>query len=181
MVRVWGCGLPHLHNMFQHWTPKISAQRSEAVERLEVGKRWKCQVCWPRLGRGVFNQMFGKITKSIQIQKIYPSTNWWFQPIWKNIRQIGSSPQVGVKIKNASNHHHSKLSVYFLKTAYKHCGSGQVVPIDGWEGWRWMALQSCCFKLRIAQLNCQFVLSFFRIFKTTTHTRSRNMFQWNMT
>ena len=35
MVRVWGCGLPHLHNMFQHWTPKISAQRSEAG--LETG------------------------------------------------------------------------------------------------------------------------------------------------
>ena len=26
------------------------------------------------------------------------SSSWWFQPIWKNIIQIGSSPQVGVKI-----------------------------------------------------------------------------------
>ena len=24
-------------------------------------------------------------------------TSWWFQPIWKNICQIGSSPQVGMK------------------------------------------------------------------------------------
>ena len=33
------------------------------------------------------------------------STSWWFQPIWKIISQIGSSPQVGVKMKNIWNHH----------------------------------------------------------------------------
>ena len=26
-------------------------------------------------------------------------SGWWFQPIWINISQIGSSPQVGVKVK----------------------------------------------------------------------------------
>ena len=31
--------------------------------------------------------------------------SWWFQPIWKNIRQIGSSPQVRVKRINIWNHH----------------------------------------------------------------------------
>ena len=39
---------------------------------------------------------------------IQPCTNpsWWFQPIWKILySQIGSFPQVGVKIKNVWNHH----------------------------------------------------------------------------
>ena len=33
----------------------------------------------------------------------FPS--WWFQPIWKNISQIGNLPQIGEKIKNIWNHH----------------------------------------------------------------------------
>ena len=33
-------------------------------------------------------------------------TGWWLnQPIWKNISEIGSFPQVGVKIENIWNHH----------------------------------------------------------------------------
>ena len=32
-------------------------------------------------------------------------TGWWFQPIWKNISQIGNHPQVGMEIKNIWNHH----------------------------------------------------------------------------
>ena len=32
-------------------------------------------------------------------------TSWWFQPIWKYISQIGSSPQIGMNIKKISNHH----------------------------------------------------------------------------
>ena len=31
--------------------------------------------------------------------------SWWFQPTWKKISQIGSFPQVGVKIKNIWNFH----------------------------------------------------------------------------
>ena len=31
---------------------------------------------------------------------------WWFQPIWKILySQIGSFPQIGMKIKNIWNHH----------------------------------------------------------------------------
>ena len=33
------------------------------------------------------------------------SSSWWFQPIWKNIRQLGSFPQKGMNIKNTWNHH----------------------------------------------------------------------------
>ena len=33
------------------------------------------------------------------------TTSWWFQPNLKNISQIGKLPQVGVKVKNISNHH----------------------------------------------------------------------------
>ena len=29
----------------------------------------------------------------------------WYQPLWKNINQLESFPQVGVKIKNVWNHH----------------------------------------------------------------------------
>ena len=36
------------------------------------------------------------------------TTSWWFQPILKNISQIGSSPQIGVKIKNVWNQHLEK-------------------------------------------------------------------------
>ena len=32
-------------------------------------------------------------------------TSWWFQPIWKILVQIGSFPQIGMKIKNLWNHH----------------------------------------------------------------------------
>ena len=35
-------------------------------------------------------------------------TSWWFQPIWKNISQIGSFPQVGMKIWHIWNHHLEK-------------------------------------------------------------------------
>ena len=31
-------------------------------------------------------------------------SRWWFQPIWKNLSQIESSPQVRVKMKNNWNH-----------------------------------------------------------------------------
>ena len=33
-------------------------------------------------------------------------TSWWFQSIWKNISQLGSFPQVGIKIKHNLSCHH---------------------------------------------------------------------------
>ena len=45
------------------------------------------------------------------------TTSWWFQPSWKilvKLDQIGSSPQVGVKIKNLWNHHPNKLRIHFF-------------------------------------------------------------------
>ena len=32
-------------------------------------------------------------------------SSWWFQPIWKYARQIGSFPQAGMNIKDIWNHH----------------------------------------------------------------------------
>ena len=32
------------------------------------------------------------------------SSSWWFQPSWKNISQIGNPPQIGMNIKDISNH-----------------------------------------------------------------------------
>ena len=44
---------------------------------------------------------------------------WWFQPIWKLYSsQIGSFPQIGVKIKNIWNHHPEKNRV-----SYDNCTS----------------------------------------------------------
>ena len=39
-------------------------------------------------------------------------SSWWFQPIWTNISEIGSSPQVGVKIKHIWNHHLDTIVVW---------------------------------------------------------------------
>ena len=35
----------------------------------------------------------------------YKISSWWFQPSWKIISQLGSFPQVGMKIQNIWNHH----------------------------------------------------------------------------
>ena len=37
--------------------------------------------------------------------KIVFITGWWFQPLLKNITEIGSLPQVGLKCQNIWNHH----------------------------------------------------------------------------
>ena len=42
------------------------------------------------------------------------SSSWWFQPIWKNTRQLGSFPQKGMKIKNTWNHHLVDIVDHFL-------------------------------------------------------------------
>ena len=36
---------------------------------------------------------------------IWRISGWWFQPLWKNIGQIGNLPQIEVNIKNVWNHH----------------------------------------------------------------------------
>ena len=54
--------------------------------------------------------------KSIGPNSETSQTSWWFQPLWKNISQIGSFPQVGMKIKHiwnqdfipSWNHHSAK-------------------------------------------------------------------------
>ena len=43
--------------------------------------------------------------------------SWWFQPILKNISQIGSFPQVGVKIENIWNHQDG-ISMYIYLHFY---------------------------------------------------------------
>ena len=55
-------------------------------------------------------------------------SGWWFQPIWKNISQMGNLPQLGVKIKNVSNHH---LAVIFFPKVFLHCLPLFVSPRDG--------------------------------------------------
>ena len=37
---------------------------------------------------------------------------WWFQPNWKNVRQVGSFPQVGVKIKKHPKPPPSTVYIY---------------------------------------------------------------------
>ena len=38
-----------------------------------------------------------------------PITGWWFQPLWS---QVGSFPQVGMKLKNIWNHHLDHYCTY---------------------------------------------------------------------
>ena len=63
---------------------------------------------------GVYNNLFSRVFGfHYHSQKVIGSlgccicscSSWWFQPIFINISQIGNLPQVGVKIKNISNHH----------------------------------------------------------------------------
>ena len=42
------------------------------------------------------------------------SSSWWFQPNRKNIRQLGSFPQNGMKIKNTWNHHLVDIVDHFM-------------------------------------------------------------------
>ena len=37
--------------------------------------------------------------KKASLASCQSQTSWWFQPIWKNISQNGSFPQIGVRIK----------------------------------------------------------------------------------
>ncbi len=42
-------------------------------------------------------------------------SSWWFQPIWKILySKFGSFPQIGMKIKNISNHHPGSDCLRFL-------------------------------------------------------------------
>ncbi len=48
-------------------------------------------------------------------------SSWWFQPIWKNF-QIGSFPQVRVKIRNLWNHHLVVLMwTYMIFIVFNYC------------------------------------------------------------
>ena len=43
--------------------------------------------------------------KLITLNGLKWSSSWWFQPIWKIMSEIGSFPQIGMKIKKNWNHH----------------------------------------------------------------------------
>ena len=47
-------------------------------------------------------------------------TSWWFQPLLKNISQIGSLPQIGVTIKDIWNHHPEKSMAEKKTTTTSH-------------------------------------------------------------
>ena len=67
---------------------------------------------------------------------VYTSSSRWFhQPIWKNIRKIGSSPQVGVKIESVlklpPSHSNFKLNIEHLLTLQI---AGQSADSPPWSG-----------------------------------------------
>ena len=63
--------------------------------------------------------------------------SWWFQSIWKNISQLGSFPQVGIKMKHNLSCHHLIRWIYGF-IIWLHC---IVRPAD----------RSICQRRRIAQ------------------------------
>ena len=52
--------------------------------------------------------------------------NIWFQPIWKNISQIGNPPQVGMKIENIWNH---QPDIYIYTYTYIYVCMGLQISI----------------------------------------------------
>ena len=63
-------------------------------------------------------------------------STWWLnQPIWKSIRQIGSFPQVGVKIRIVWNHHLVLVGGFLNWNPVKNRGSKHA------RIW----ISSCCF------------------------------------
>ena len=75
----------------------------------------------PNVVRGhVYNLWNGhkkKHPKKVTFFAEFPAS-WWFQPIWKNISQIGSFPQVGVKIKKYLKPPPSQVCFFLL--VYSH-------------------------------------------------------------
>ena len=60
-------------------------------------------------------------------------TGWWFQRTWKT-SQIGSFPQVGVKIKNCWNHHPAKIVLVvqqIIPCRSMQCNQGYMDPVAG--------------------------------------------------
>ena len=55
-------------------------------------------------------------------------SSWWFQPIWKNARQIGSFPQVGVTIQIICNHHLVFVDPQLKKA--KGAGKSTILVVD---------------------------------------------------
>ena len=66
-------------------------------------------------------------------QKVVPTfSSWWFQPIWKNISQIGSAPQIGMTIKNDWNHHPGFVGMWQVNSKIVCFWVPQVTPF-GWS------------------------------------------------
>ena len=64
--------------------------------------------CWAIQNADLVHPIWGELQPKTEDLGIIvkPSSRWWLnQPIWKYARQIGSCPQVGVKIKNIWNHY----------------------------------------------------------------------------
>ena len=80
-------------------------------------KTWSCGSRKPVEGVGGL-QCWGKNALSDNdATYLNKCTSWWFEPIWKNISQNGSFPQIGVKIQDIWNHH---LDVSIIVYRYLH-------------------------------------------------------------
>ena len=60
-------------------------------------------------------------------------SGWWFQPISKNISQMGNLPLLRVKIKTYIWNHHLGMKYYPVKWGWTYLGvSKDRVPQNGW-------------------------------------------------
>ena len=84
-----------IHSKSSNWenSPPLDPCRqlhgieSPLLQTLQRG-RWSAEATW----------------HSIKVHEGSTVSSWWFQPICKNMSQIGILPQVGMKIKNIWNH-----------------------------------------------------------------------------
>ena len=85
-------------------------------------------LAWPNSGGNLWPCLWGK-----RVLDEKSLTSLWFQPIWTNISQIGSFLQVGVKIKNAWNHHLVESALHPPKPKKQVQSSTWICFFDDWK------------------------------------------------
>ena len=72
------------------------------------------------------------------------SASWWFQPIWKIVVKIGSSPQVGVNIKKVWNHHPDQVcKSWHIQRMYKNHRTWTNDPTPHLQATFWQKVNRC--------------------------------------
>ena len=81
------------------------------------------------------NEKTSEMYPRFQLETLKYVSSWWFQPIWKILyRQIGSFPQVGVKIQKNWNNHLGLGPIPWSSTTKKMVKLGNQAIQNGGQG-----------------------------------------------